>query len=252
MRRDAPQALLDVGELEQLLLLLGLDPQRRGDEVAERARVVDVRRRELQLLGEVRDEPDDPREQALDVACQRLDLGRLRVRRRARPRRRRPGTARLAFRSTSRIRRRPWTSTRRVPSGTRISLCTAAAVPISYRSSQPGSSTSGLRTVTSASSRFDDTTSSISLIERSWPIAERRHRVGEDDRLLQRQERRARSARHAPGSPPCPARARRFGEREDDRQQAAVVARRSRPFTSTSGASGMRRSNGPSSISISW
>ena len=43
----------------------------------ERARVVDVRRRELQLLGQVRREPDDLREQALDVARQRLDLGRV-------------------------------------------------------------------------------------------------------------------------------------------------------------------------------
>ena len=54
--RDLAQALLDVGELEQALLLLGLDAERRRDEVAERARVVDVRRRELELLGEVRNE----------------------------------------------------------------------------------------------------------------------------------------------------------------------------------------------------
>ena len=77
-RRDGPQALLDVDLLEDLLALLRLDrAQRRGDEVAERARVVDVRRRELQLLRQVRREPDDPREQALDVARQRLELGRL-------------------------------------------------------------------------------------------------------------------------------------------------------------------------------
>ena len=73
-------------QLEQLLLLLGLQAQRRGDEVAERARVVDVRGRELQLLGQVRDEPDDAREQGLDVARQRLDLARLRERRPAAPR----------------------------------------------------------------------------------------------------------------------------------------------------------------------
>ena len=66
------------------LLLLGLQPQRRGDEVAERARVVDVRRGELQLLGKVRDEADDPPEQRLDVARQRLDLARSRRPRRAR------------------------------------------------------------------------------------------------------------------------------------------------------------------------
>ena len=42
------------------------------------ARVLDVRGRDLQLLGEVRDEPDDSREQALDVPRQRLELARLR------------------------------------------------------------------------------------------------------------------------------------------------------------------------------
>ena len=76
-QRDLAQPLLDVDLLEQLLLLLGLEPERRGDEVAERARVVDVRGGELQLLGEVRGEADDAGEEALDVARQRLDLGRL-------------------------------------------------------------------------------------------------------------------------------------------------------------------------------
>ena len=57
---DEPaQALGDVGLLEQALLLLGLQPQRARDEVAERARVVDVRDRVLQLLGQVRDGLDD-------------------------------------------------------------------------------------------------------------------------------------------------------------------------------------------------
>ena len=51
------QPLLDVDRLEQLLALLGRDrAQRRGDEVRERARVVDVRRGELELLGQVRRE----------------------------------------------------------------------------------------------------------------------------------------------------------------------------------------------------
>ena len=55
---DEPaQALGDVDLLQQRLLLLGLQAQRAGDEVAERARVVDVRDRELQLLGQVRDLP---------------------------------------------------------------------------------------------------------------------------------------------------------------------------------------------------
>ena len=62
-----------------VLLLLGLQAQRRGDQVAERARVVDVRRGELELLGQVGDEADHAREQALDVARERLDLARLRA-----------------------------------------------------------------------------------------------------------------------------------------------------------------------------
>jgi hypothetical protein len=45
------QPLLDVVLLEQLLLLLGLEAQRRGDQVAEGARVVDVGGRERELLG---------------------------------------------------------------------------------------------------------------------------------------------------------------------------------------------------------
>ena len=73
--------------------------------------------------------------------------------------------------SSSWMRRRPWTRIRSVPSGTRIILCTTAAVPIEYRSSQPGVSTSASRTVTSASSRSPPTTSSTSAIERSCPIA---------------------------------------------------------------------------------
>ena len=71
------QPLVDVGRLEQLLLLLGLQAHRRGDEVRERARVVDVRGRDLELLGEVRDRGDDPAEEVLDVAGQRLELLRL-------------------------------------------------------------------------------------------------------------------------------------------------------------------------------
>ena len=50
------QARLDVRALEQLLLLRGLQPHRRGDEVRRARRVVDVRDRELQLVGQIRDE----------------------------------------------------------------------------------------------------------------------------------------------------------------------------------------------------
>ena len=74
--REPAQAPGDVDLLEQLLLLGGRDPQRPGDQVRERRRVVDVGDRELQLLGQVRDLLDDLRERALDVAGQRLELGR--------------------------------------------------------------------------------------------------------------------------------------------------------------------------------
>ena len=73
------QALLDVVQLEQLLLLRGLQAQRRGDEVAERARVVDVGRGKRELLGEVRHEADQAREERLHVLRERLRLRRLLV-----------------------------------------------------------------------------------------------------------------------------------------------------------------------------
>ena len=73
--------------------------------------------------------------------------------------------------STSRTRFSPWTRIRSVPSGTLIILWTTATVPTEYRSSQPGGSASVLRTVISASMRSPETTSSISLIDRSWPTA---------------------------------------------------------------------------------
>ena len=76
--RDLAQPLLDVELLEQLLALLGLDrAERRGDEMRERARVVDVRGGELQLLGQVRRQADDAAEEPLHVPRQRLELGRL-------------------------------------------------------------------------------------------------------------------------------------------------------------------------------
>src|SRR6185503_16757743 len=63
--RDFTQPLLVVGELEDPLLLLGREAERRGDEVAEAARVLCVLGRDLQLLGQVGREPDDPPEEAL-------------------------------------------------------------------------------------------------------------------------------------------------------------------------------------------
>ena len=72
--REPPQALADVDLLQQRLLLLDLDPQRAGDQVRERGRVLEVGDRHLQLLGEVRDLLDDARERLLDVAHQRGQL----------------------------------------------------------------------------------------------------------------------------------------------------------------------------------
>ena len=74
---EAAQARGDVDLLEQLLLLLDRDPQGAGDQVAEGRGVVDVGDRQLQLLGQVGDLLDDLREGALDVAGQRLEFGRL-------------------------------------------------------------------------------------------------------------------------------------------------------------------------------
>ena len=158
-------------ELEQPLLLLRLEAQRRGDEVAERARVLDVRGRELQLLGQVRDEPDHAREEVLDVARQRLDLARLDAARRAAARTRRRDTARLrpAGRAgCARLPGRGSAASRRA----RGSSCgrSPPCRPRRDRRSRAARRSSFL-TVTSASSRSPATTSSMSLIERSCPIA---------------------------------------------------------------------------------
>ena len=75
--RHLPQPLPDVDELEQLLLLVRLQADRRRDEAAQRARVADVRGCDLELLRQIRDEPDDATELVLDVAGQRLELLRL-------------------------------------------------------------------------------------------------------------------------------------------------------------------------------
>ncbi len=90
---QAAQPPADVHLLEQLLLLLGRDPQRAGDQVRERRGVVDVGDRELELLGQVGDLLDDLGEGALDVAGQRLELGRAARPRRAAARSARPDRA---------------------------------------------------------------------------------------------------------------------------------------------------------------
>ena len=88
-RRLATSALL-----EQRLLLLGLQAQRAGDEVRQRAGVVDVRDGDLQLLGQVRQRLDDLPERLLDVADERGQLGATRSSPcRAAPRPRPRGTA---------------------------------------------------------------------------------------------------------------------------------------------------------------
>jgi hypothetical protein len=70
--RDRAESLLGVGHLEDELLLLGLEPEGGGDEVAEAAGVGDVGCRDLQLLGQVRREADDAPKEALRVPQQRL------------------------------------------------------------------------------------------------------------------------------------------------------------------------------------
>ena len=128
--RDRVQPLLDVGGVEQRLLLVGLQAHRRGDKVRERTRVVDVRGRDLELLGEVGHGGDDPPEQVLDVARERLELLRLldlvRHLLELADQVRVVGDPALELDPVS-----PWTRIRSVPSGTRISLWTIAAVPTS-------------------------------------------------------------------------------------------------------------------------
>ena len=72
---EVAQAPHDLELLQQLLLLLGRDPQGAGDQVGQRRRVVEVGDRHLQLLGQIGDLLDDLREGALHVAGQRLQLG---------------------------------------------------------------------------------------------------------------------------------------------------------------------------------
>ena len=74
---EAAQPARDVRLLEQLLLLVGRQPQRAGDQVAQRARVLDVGDGDLQLLGQVRHGLDDLRERLLHAAHERGQLERL-------------------------------------------------------------------------------------------------------------------------------------------------------------------------------
>ena len=69
------QTLAHVKLLEQLLLFLGLQPQRPRDQMREDDRIVDVGDHHLQLLGQVRDLLNDPRERLLHISHQRRQLG---------------------------------------------------------------------------------------------------------------------------------------------------------------------------------
>ena len=60
--------------LQELLLLLGREPHRRGDDVREQRRVVDVGHGHLELVGQVRHQVDDAAEDPLDVPAERVDL----------------------------------------------------------------------------------------------------------------------------------------------------------------------------------
>ncbi len=71
------EPLVGIRLLEQRLLLVGLEAQCGGDEVRERARLVHVRGRELELGGQVRDERDQAPELVLDASGDRLELGGL-------------------------------------------------------------------------------------------------------------------------------------------------------------------------------
>ena len=128
--REPVQPLGDVVLLEQRLALLGGDPQRAGDHVRERRRVLEVGHRHLQLLGQVRRLLDDLAEHVADVAHQRLELRTLldHVRQ--------LGDARdevgsVEVHSSMRTRWPPWTSTRSVPSGTLSMRATVPATPTS-------------------------------------------------------------------------------------------------------------------------
>ncbi len=270
-RRDAPEALLDVERLEDLLALGRRDrAQRRGDEVRERAGVVDVRRGELELRGQVRREADDLGEQPLDVPCQRLDLGRLgvvvgkgldlsdQVR------------ARWQTGSTMRTRCRPPTRICSVPSGNLTILwidgdgADVVDVVPARRVDRRHRAPSRAR-----AARSPATTSSISRTERSCPIASgiivwgkttvslsgSTGRLAGSSISCSAASRRARTlarSRAFHDDRMAPARGLALGDRERDRQHAVLVAgplpqpgRRPR-------RAARWRSNGPYSISICW
>ena len=143
----------------------------------------------LQLLGQVGDLLDDLREGALDVAGQRLqllarpldDVGQL-----GDPR---DQVGLLGDVGPSRTRWMPWTSTRRVPSGTLSMRETTPTTPTSWRSCGPGSLELGItrgdhRQHPVGAEHIVDQFDRALLADR-----ERRQRLGKGDGVTQRQDR---------------------------------------------------------------
>ena len=80
LHADAPQTLVDVELLQELLLLVELHLHVAGQEVRQRARRVDVVEHHGRLVRDVRRELDDLQRRVAGVHHQRLGLGRLRRR----------------------------------------------------------------------------------------------------------------------------------------------------------------------------
>ena len=126
-------ARADVERLEHLLLHRRADRgQARRDEVGELARIGDVAGERLQIVGQQRRQRHDLLEVALDVPLQRVDLEVILV---ASATRRPSDTAarrygRVCTMRSSRMRARPWTISRRLPSGSLNILWMWVAVPI--------------------------------------------------------------------------------------------------------------------------
>ena len=72
---ERAQPARQVGLFEQLLLVLGLEAHGRGDEVAERRRVVDAGGRHLELVGQIGHQGDDLGVDRHQVALEGLQLG---------------------------------------------------------------------------------------------------------------------------------------------------------------------------------
>ena len=122
----------DVERVEHLLLDRRADgAQARRDEVGEAAGLLDVDGKRLQIVGEQRRQRDDLLEVALDVAQQRVDLEVVVVAQLVGSRRdlraRRYGC--IATISSRRMRARPCTIRRRLPSGSLNILWMCVAVP---------------------------------------------------------------------------------------------------------------------------